>query len=353
MGSSHKGMARIIVNKKHRDMKTYFCIAHRLVFLFACSLLIAACTKTVSLQGTKGDTGATGAAGATGAQGPAGSQIYSGNGDPLASLGLVGDYYIDEKTDSLYGPKTVNGWGTAISLSGGQGAQGAQGEQGDTGAAGTNGSTILSGTWIPGDTTGTIGDYYFDNKTDSLYGPKSNAGWGTAVSLRGAQGFTGPQGAKGDTGTANVIYYNWVGFDESNWTTYASGTIFRSYTIPIPPLTADILNTGVVLVYVQFQVPVATVAQNTFQAPGMFTNVESPKGFEDYLGLSMAAGQFTFTNQTAVYLAGDPGALYFNSTSSTGYAYRIIIIPGGVAATGIDPRQMSYGQVCDRLGIQP
>ncbi|PTT01522.1 hypothetical protein DBR11_07135 [Pedobacter sp. HMWF019] len=74
-----------------------------------------------SLKGSTGATGASGAAGATGATGAAGtpgSKILSGSGIPAASLGAIGDYYLDKINFMLYGPKIVSGWGPAVSLQG-------------------------------------------------------------------------------------------------------------------------------------------------------------------------------------------------------------------------------------------
>jgi hypothetical protein len=36
--------------------------------------------------------------------------IYSGQGAPASTLGVVGDYYIDDTHAILYGPKTAQGW---------------------------------------------------------------------------------------------------------------------------------------------------------------------------------------------------------------------------------------------------
>jgi hypothetical protein len=67
--------------------------------------------------GPAGPAGPTGAAGATGATGPAGTDgadgatILNGSGAPAASLGRVGDLYLDTASYALYGPKTSDGWG--------------------------------------------------------------------------------------------------------------------------------------------------------------------------------------------------------------------------------------------------
>ena len=100
-----------------------------------------------------------------------GNQILSGNDVPTTSLGSVGDYYLNKTTMELYGPKTTEGWGNAIGL------KGAQGEKGKVGA------TILSGITAPTTSQGKVGDWYIDTQNKLLYGPKTESGWGTAISL--------------------------------------------------------------------------------------------------------------------------------------------------------------------------
>ena len=54
--------------------------------------------------------------GESGPQGPRGSQLLSGNVDPSASIGLIGDQYINTDTGYLFGPKTASGWGVGVPL---------------------------------------------------------------------------------------------------------------------------------------------------------------------------------------------------------------------------------------------
>ncbi len=56
-----------------------------------------------------------------GEDGEDGSQIYSGNGAPDASLGDEGDYYLDKSSYDLYGPKTASGWGSPVNIKGADG----------------------------------------------------------------------------------------------------------------------------------------------------------------------------------------------------------------------------------------
>ena len=64
-----------------------------------------------------------------GPQGASGNQVLSGVGAPAASLGQIGNFYIDTSTSESYGPKTANGWGSPKSniYLGLQGIQGPRG----------------------------------------------------------------------------------------------------------------------------------------------------------------------------------------------------------------------------------
>ena len=128
-----------------------------------------------------------------------GNQILSGNGAPAASLGAVGDYYLNKTTMELYGPKTAEGWGSAMGLKGTQGDKGKDGKDGTNGKDGNNGndgangrdgSLILSGTTTPTASQGKIGDWYIDTQNKRLYGPKTESGWGTAINLASNSGST-------------------------------------------------------------------------------------------------------------------------------------------------------------------
>ena len=100
------------------------------------------------------------------------NQTLRGEGAPAPELGAIGNYYFDEKNSDLYGPKTAEGWGTPLSLKDFKGAKG------DKGDLGTNGTKIYTGEGKPSDEIGAIGDWYFDTKTKTFYGPKTDKGWG-------------------------------------------------------------------------------------------------------------------------------------------------------------------------------
>lgn len=67
----------------------------------------------------------------------------------------------------------------------------------------------------------------------------------------GCSGEDGARGPAGPPGTANVIYSDWY-----SPTTWVAATVFavheRSYTMTAPLLTQDIIDHGVVMVYMRF-----------------------------------------------------------------------------------------------------
>ena len=198
--------------------------------------------------GPAGPAGGQGLQGPKGEPGVNGKSVLNGTVAPTNTVGVVGDFYLNTATGALYGPKTTTGWGPARSLvgpkgdagaqgpiglagpkgeTGAVGAQGpkgatgangvagptgpqgsigltgAQGPKGDTGVqglTGASGKTIFSGTSAPTANSGGVGDFYLNTATTTLYGPKTNEGWGAPKSLVGPKGDAGAQGPKGDAG---------------------------------------------------------------------------------------------------------------------------------------------------------
>ena len=172
--------------------------------------------------------------------------ILNGNGLPLSTLGIDGDFYIDTRSLLIYGPKKSKKWplpqslqgpvgvsgtdgkngsegktiSTASTVAGPSGAQGTigeKGERGETGTAGANGAAGSAG--AKGDTgsTGSTGPT----------GPTGSSGGGG-----GTPGATGATGAKGETGTAGStgpsnVYLN----DLTTWT-LSTATARTSSTSP-------------------------------------------------------------------------------------------------------------------------
>ncbi|MBD3616069.1 MAG: hypothetical protein HUJ22_05800 [Gracilimonas sp.] len=264
---------------------------------------ITGCESPEGPQGPEGPEGPVGAAGEDG------SSIYAGTGAPSTDLGASGDYYLNQDTGELYGPKNNSGWGTPISL------QGPQGE------AGADGSQIYSGTGSPDDSLGVPGDYYLNNDTFDLYGPKTDSGWGTPLNLKG---------------TANVMYSSWTYLDSAVRDTTIDSSNMKIGDINAPQLTQEILDTGVVNVYMQFSNYIYPLPYTGYA--GGITNTMD---FLPRLNLIQIT-RFTHDNS---------GSVGFNSSLQ----YRYVLIPGGVAAKSKMSKDqiktMSYQEAKKRFGI--
>ena len=137
-----------------------------------------------------------------GINGKDGTAILSGNSTPALNVGNIGDYYFDQSSYKLYGPKKAAGWGIPVILKGADGekgndgAKGAKGdkgndgvkgekgekgndgEKGEKGEKGNDGTQIIPGIGAPTPSIGNNGDWYIDTKNKKLYGPKTQNGWG-------------------------------------------------------------------------------------------------------------------------------------------------------------------------------
>jgi hypothetical protein len=94
-----------------------------------------------------------GAEGRRGEAGAAGSTVRNGKGAPESGLGANGDFYINTEANTIYGPKTSGGWGSAFSL---RGEKGERGEPGTSAAGESSESSFgfvvpvwAGGRWIP------------------------------------------------------------------------------------------------------------------------------------------------------------------------------------------------------------
>lgn len=118
----------------------------------------------------------------------AANTILNGKGAPLTSKGIDGDFYIDTRSLSIYGPKANGKWPAAQSL---QGATGTDGKNGNDGKSTTNASSSgAAGAVGPAGPIGLTG----------LTGPQGDPG--TGVGPTGPAGPTGPTGATGAAGSS-------------------------------------------------------------------------------------------------------------------------------------------------------
>ncbi|WP_138430472.1 collagen-like protein [Fodinibius saliphilus] len=88
-----------------------------ILFLIAVFPLFMGCEGPAGEQGTQGPEGPQGPVGPAGDDG---SMMYSGKGAPASSTGSNGDYYLNTNTGEMYGPKKDSGWGNPIMVLMGQ-----------------------------------------------------------------------------------------------------------------------------------------------------------------------------------------------------------------------------------------
>jgi hypothetical protein len=134
--------------------------------------------------------------------------ILSGAGIPSASTGINGDFYIDTKSMSFYGPKKNNRWPIPTSLRGPAGPIGPSGIDGKTGASGStsDGKVGATGaTGLKGETgaTGPAGPKG-DTGATGAAGPAGIKGDTGATGAAGPAGVKGETGAKGDAGSGGA-----------------------------------------------------------------------------------------------------------------------------------------------------
>ncbi len=265
-------------------------------------LLAGSCKKgdtgAVGPQGEKGDAGERGIKGADG------STMHSGTVVPAASLGKNGDYYFRTTTSVLYGPKTDKGWGTGVSI---------KGENGKNGTNGKNGSQFLSGTSIPAVNIGAVGDFYFNTAAMVLYGPKTATGWGVGTNLKA---------------DARVLYSGWKSAVRVK-DTIMDGTQLRIAHIYAPQISETVMNSAVVLVYLDY-------GGGPFPLP--FTS--RPGGRMSTIGFKLKLRELLIFRM--VY---DGGALLMLGSS---IQYRYVIIPGNYY-TALKDKQVDFG---DPLAVE-
>jgi len=130
------------------------------IFTLLLIIFILSCSKEGG-QGPQGEQGIPG---------KDGSIILSGANNPTATIGKEGDFFLNVQSQTLFGPKKGNDWGSGIVLSG---------------SSGSISNTILNGKGAPAAGLGSIGDFYIDTENFTIYGAKVSTGWGTPVNLRG------------------------------------------------------------------------------------------------------------------------------------------------------------------------
>ena len=158
---------------------------------------------------------------------------------------------------------------------------------------------------------------------------------------QGEQGEQGTQGEPGVPGSVNVFYSAWTPFQPADWVEVTRfGQVVQQLPIAEDLVTQEILDEGVVLVYVRFG-----GAPNPRPLPfiGYVTTTSVPQ----MLWFELAAGSIIINFQNLTN-NNNPG------TFGTSNSYRYVIIPGGTPVSGDavgDVSSLSYDEVRRRFGI--
>lgn len=208
-----------------------------------------------TVAGPKGDKGDTGADSIV--PGTPGSVWRDGSGVPLNSLGINGDYYLDDATGNIY-LKATNTYSFVANIKGNTGETGATGQAGATGQTGANstvagpqglsayalavinGFTGTEAEWLaslvgsqglPGlDSTvpGPQGIPGADSIIPGPQGPQGNPG------ATGTEGPTGPTGSTGAPGSvwrnASDVPLNSLGVDGDYYLDDTTGNVYLKTT---------------------------------------------------------------------------------------------------------------------------
>jgi hypothetical protein len=150
----------------------------------------------------------------------------------------------------------------------------------------------------------------------------------------GKDGVDGLNGMDGEPGTANVIYSDWLERPNGTETTI-DATSGMLYTYSVPQITNEILNSGTVLVYMQFNGADIFALPYTSRAGGNINTIEA----------------ITTLGNLKIFRYRHDGVAPAISVGF-GVKFRYIIIPGGTpAARSINLRDRSYEEVCELLAI--
>lgn len=199
-----------------------------------------------------------------------------------------------------------------------------QGEVGPKGDKGDPGEQGIQGEQGPKGDKGDPGD-------PGEQGPKGDKG------DTGEQGPKGDKGDQGDPGTANVLYSAWISFISADWTAPSNffGQNRRRYPINEVAVNSDIINQGMVALYVRFGGTTSTIQPLPIEQAITQNKIQ-------YLGYNLRNGgvDLFFYNKDDTL---DPG------TIGSGNSFRYVIIPGGTPTGRIGAPDLSDYEAVKRF----
>lgn len=181
--------------------------------------------------------------------------------------------------------------------------------------------------------------------SDGAIGPQGPQG---ELGAEGTAGAEGEQGLQGETGTANVIYSDWIDSEFDN-NIIATGA---SFSIDAPLMTDEIINNGVIIVFGRSNPAPITNDTDVYGLPVVFGASRQ----QSYYFRAEAVGQLNIV--VAANEQGDSvGSPFFGE-------YRYVLIPGGQSTEGnsgpgdigsktsaIDFTKMSYEELIGHFNI--
>jgi hypothetical protein len=163
----------------------------------------------------------------------------------------------------------------------------------------------------------------------------------SSCSKDGEAGAPGKDGTNGQTGTANVIYSNWI---NQNWNSLNDDFI-KSMNINEPKITTQVLNTGLVIGFFRFSDQTTTYTL-PYVNQGSGVNIK-----REYIYSSGLISFYAFRFNNSIPMQ----ELNLNGTATSIPQFRYILIPGGVSTTGRkaqpDYKNMSYEEICKKFNI--
>ncbi|MFD0795277.1 hypothetical protein ACFQZX_16770 [Mucilaginibacter litoreus] len=193
------------------------------------------------------------------------------------------------KKSTTPGPQGPQGETGATGATGATGPQGPQGPQGPTGATGPQGPAGPQGPQGPA-------------------GPEGPTGATGATGATGPQGPAGPQGPQGPQGPAGSNGQNGKDAEVQSFILENRGVTLTGFTtLPVPAITQDIVDRGIVFVY--------------FKVTGTNTGYYALPYSENDRALSVSNYGVGYVNIKA------------NFTVNSGLDFRIVIIPGTSLST--------------------
>ncbi len=163
--------------------------------------------------------------------------VLSGFGPPMMQ-GEDGDFYVDTKTDTIYGPRMGGMWGIGRSMVGPQGVRGEIGLQGLQGQTGQPGPTGFAGRDGKDGIMGATGPKGLDGK-DGMNGKDGSDGMNGKDGSRGGDGKSGKHGTSTTLDTAEIEKAVKIAAITSKATLKAVETLLKREPTVTPALVVD------------------------------------------------------------------------------------------------------------------